>query len=212
MLQFFEEHAPIWAADPAAIGLTLDQCNSLTAAVAEASAKHSAAYQARQSSKAATVDQNDALTTLAELGAQLIKIIRAFAIQTGDPGVFAAAQIPEPKTPEPIAPVNPSAVRFELQTDGSLLVKWDGVKSNGTTFVVQRSVVPGPGEPSTGYSNVASVGEKSFVDTTIPAGAVSATYVIRALKGGQMTTGSAPATAQFVYGGNNGQMELSLAA
>jgi hypothetical protein len=52
MLEFFEHRAPLWAADPPAIGLTLDQCNALTAAVGEASAKYQAAYAARQDSAA----------------------------------------------------------------------------------------------------------------------------------------------------------------
>jgi hypothetical protein len=184
----------------------------LSASVGAAATKFAAAQSARATSKSATIEQNAALDELADLGAQLIKIIRAFGLQTGSDEVFALAQIPLPKEPEPIAPVNPSNLRFTLLQNGALELKWDGVKSNGTTFIVYRSVVPGPGESPTPMLSIASVGAKEYEDSTIPAGAVSATYVVRALKGDQLTPGSSPVTANFSYNLNNGQQELQLAA
>lgn len=212
MLQFFESRAALWSADPLAIGLTLDQSTAITASVGEARARFDAAYNAYVAARSATIDKQDALGELRTLGGQLIKIIRAFAIQTDDPGVYALAGIPAPKTPEPIAPVNPSDLSFTLDTSGALLVRWKGVKSNGTMFTVWRSIKPGANDPATPLTPVASVGEKEYLDTTIPAGAVSATYVIRALKGNQVTGGSAPATVNFIYSLNDGQQQLAIAA
>lgn len=212
ILEFFEHRAPIWSADPPAIGLTLDQVSALTAALGEAQSKNAASYTAREASRTATAADNVALDTLTEIGAQLIKIIRAYAIQTGDPGVFETAQIPAPKDPEPIAPVNPSNVAASLLTSGALELKWDGVKSHGTTFVVLRSIVPGPGEPATPLAPIASVGAKRYEDNSIPAGTVSATYVVKAIKGEQTTAGSLPATVNFSYNQNDGQQQLQIAA
>lgn len=212
ILEFFGHRAPIWSADPASIGLTLEQCTALTAALGEAQAKNSASYTAREASRTATAADNVAIDTLTEIGAQLVKIIRAFAIQTGDPGVFEAAQIPAPKDPEPIAPVNPSNVTASLLTSGALELKWDGVKSHGTTFIVLRSIVPAPGDAATPLAPIASVGAKRYEDNSIPAGTVSATYVIKAIKGEQSTAGSLPATVNFSYNQNNGQQQLQIAA
>lgn len=184
----------------------------MSASVGQGSAKFDAAYNAQIAARAATIEKQDALGELRTLGGQLIKIIRAFAIQTDDPGVYAAAGIPAPKQPEPISPVNPSDLTFRLDTSGALEVRWKGVKSNGTMFTVWRSVTPGPNEPATPLAPLASVGEKEFLDTTIPPGAVSATYVIRALKGNQVTGGSAPATVNFIYSLDNGQQQLAIAA
>ena len=136
-----------------------------------------------------------------DLGADLIKRIRVTAEQTGDPSLFGLAQIPEPKEPAPIPPVEASDVAFDLLNDGSLELTWDGSVSTGTTYVVRRAITPaGGGEGA--FQDVGFADEKRFVDASIPAGTERASYVVRAKKGGETTPGTAPITVRFAIGGN----------
>src|SRR5690606_15329502 len=172
--------------------------------------RYNNAQQARTDARGATLEQSTAVDSLATLGGQLVNIIRAWAIQSEDPSIFAQAGLPAPKTPEPIAPVAPSDITFTLDPVGAIEVRWKGVKSNGTMFTVWRSITVEGAQPPA-LTPIATVGEKKFVDSTIPAGAKSATYIIRAVKGDQVAS-SGPGTVNFVYALNNGQQELSLAA
>lgn len=204
-LEFFEQRAPGWVTNAATIGLTTEQATQLQNLVTGTRTAYDDAQAARNAAKSATVNQDAAFDAMDTFGAQMIKIIRAFGIATDDPSVFATAQIPEPKQPEPRAPVNPSNVAFSLENNGALEVRWDGTIVPGTSFLVDRQIWAGTGQP-TAFVRVATVSERRFVDTDIPTGTATATYRVSALKGGQQTAG-AQSTAHFVFVGN-GQSQL----
>ncbi|MGD1917044.1 MAG: hypothetical protein ACFCBV_12775 [Phycisphaerales bacterium] len=136
-----------------------------------------------------------------DLGADLIKKIRVAAQQTSNPELFAIAQIPEPKDPSAIPPVEASNVRFDLLNDGTLELEWDGSVATGTTYIVRRALTPAGGQ-ETAFQDVGFADEKRFVDTTIPAGTQRASYVVKAKKGETITPGTAPITVRFAIGGN----------
>jgi len=205
-LEFYEQRAPVWVANAETIGLSLQQSAVVQTLVDDCRAKYDLAQEKRNEAAAATTNQTAAFEAMDTFGAQMIKIIRAFGIANDDPGVFATAQIPTPKQPEPRAPVNPSNLTFSLQNNGSLELAWDGTIVPGTTFLVDRAVSTGPGI-SSDYVRVATVSERRFVDRNLPAGIASATYRVVALKGGVETAGT-QSTANFVFVGNN-QARLS---
>ncbi len=204
-LEFYEQRAPGWVTNATTIGLTTEQATQLQNLVTGTRTAYDDAQAARNAAKSATVTQDAAFDAMDTFGAQMIKIIRAFGLATGDPAVFATAQIPEPKQPEPRAPVNPSNVTFDLVENGALEVRWDGLTIPGTTYLVDRQTWSGTGQP-TGFARIATVSERRFVDTNIPTGTATATYRVSALKGGQQTAG-AQSTAHFVFVGN-GQGQL----
>ncbi|MEO1279860.1 MAG: hypothetical protein AAFV77_12955 [Planctomycetota bacterium] len=199
-LEFYEQRAPVWVANAEAIGLSSQQSAVVQTLVDDCRTAYDAAQAARNAAKSATVTQEAAFEAMDTFGAQMIKIIRAFGIATDDAAVFATAQIPEPKEPEPIAPVNPSNVTFHLDANGALEIRWDGRTFAGTSYLVDRQTWTGAGQP-TSFSRIATVTERRFVDTAVPAGTVTATYRVSALKGGQQTPG-AQSTAHFVFVGN----------
>ncbi len=208
-LEFYEQRAPVWVAQAANIGLSIEQSGQVQLLVEACRTAYDNVLALRNQAKAATILQESAFDAMDTFGAQMIKIIRAFGIATDDPSVFATALIPEPKDPAPIAPVNPTNVAFELVGNGALDVRWDGKTFAGTTYLVDRSVWTGTGQP-TAFARVATVSERKFRDQSVPQGTVTATYRVSALKGGQQTAGS-QSTAHFVFVGN-GQAQLVLPA
>lgn len=204
-LEFYEQRAPVWVANAAQIGLTAEQSGQVADAVDACRTAYDHAQSLRSQAKSATILQDQAFEAMDTFGAQMIKIIRAFGIANDDPGVFATAQIPEPKDPAPRAPVNPSNVTFDLVENGALEVRWDGLTIPGTTYLVDRQTWSGSGQP-TAFVRVATVSERKFRDQAVPQGTVTATYRVSALKNGQQTAGS-QSTAHFVFVGN-GQAQL----
>ena len=204
-LEFYEQRVPGWVTSAASIGLSPEQAGQLQNLVTDTRTAYDAARAARNAAKSATITQEAAFEAMDTFGAQMIKIIRAFGLATGDPSVFATAQIPEPKDPEPIAPVNPSNLTFQLDANGAMEIRWDGRTYAGTSYLVDRQTWSGTGQP-TGFTRVATVTERRYVDTNIPTGTATATYRVSALKGGQQTAG-AQSTAHFVFVGN-GQSQL----
>lgn len=146
-LAFFEQRAPIWVANAAALGITPKRAAQLETLTTSARTAFDTASTARAQSKAATSSQNEALKAMRDLGSELIKQIRTTADIEGDPSLFGLAQIPEPKDPAPIPPVEASDVRFDLLNDGSLELAWDGSVSTGTSYVVRakkgETITPG---------------------------------------------------------------------
>lgn len=200
-IAFFEQRNPIWAANVATLGLNPQEIGQLDTLTTAARAAYDAAQLAAAQARSATIDQNLAFMAMRDLGGELIKKIRVTAEQTGNPALFALAQIPAPKEPAPIAPVEASNLAFTLQPSGALEISWDGSVSTGTTYVVQRAITPAGGGQGP-FQSIGFADEKRFVDTGIPAGTERASYVVRARKGATLTPGTAPITVRFVAGGN----------
>ena len=211
-IAWFEAHAPVFVDNAAAIGITPTQASAFSALATAAAAAFDEAQAARAASKAATIEQDTAMRTCHTLASELVKTIRAYAEQTMNPNVYALAQIPPPADPTPIAPVNPSNVRFDLLNDGTLELKWDGKTSGGTSYLIFRSLLPTPTSQPTPLVQIGNSGERKFIDTTIPACTTSATYIIKALKGTTLTPGSSPATARFAPTPEGQGVALQLAA
>lgn len=208
-LEFFEQRAPIWEANAAQLNLSVERTAELTALTTAARTAFNNAAAKRAQAKSATADQNDALSAMTGLGAELIKTIRTTAELENNPSLYGIAQIPAPKDPAPIPPVEASNVAFDLLNDGSLELTWKGSVSTGTTYIVRRAITPTGGNQQA-YQDIAFADGKRFVDSTIPAGTERVSYVVRAKKGETVTPGTVPITVRFAIGGN-GQLEAKAA-
>lgn len=204
-IAFFEQRNPIWAANAAALSLTPEETGQIDTLTSAARAAYDAAQLAASQAASATADQDLAIQAMRDYGGELIKQIRRNAEQTGDPSLFALAQIPAPKEPAPIPPVEASNITFDLLPSGSLELAWDGSVSTGTTYIVRRALTPAGGNPGS-FQDMGFADEKRYIDSTIPPGTAEARYVVRAKKGSTITAGTAPITVRFTIGGNGQAM------
>lgn len=200
-IAFFEQRNPIWAANAAALGLSPQEIGQLDTLTTAARNAYNAAQLAIDAAKTAVAVQDLAIADMRGAGGDLIKKVRVKAEQTGDPSLYALAQIPAPKSPTPIPPVEASKPDFRLLYDGSIELTWDGKVSTGTIYLVQRAVTM-PGQPMGPYTTLGFADEKKFVDDAVPEGAAKVTYVVRAQKGGTITPGTLPVNIRFSTGAN----------
>lgn len=189
-LAWFAQRTSQWLANAGALGLSEAHATALHALTQTARADSAAAHAARIAAQNALVTEDASIAQMRELGGTVIQSIRAFAKNQPDPSaVFALASIPPDAARSPRPPRTPGALDAALTNDGSLRIAWKGSANGGSVaYAVFRSIVPAPrpdGSPSSPepMEQIAIVGEKSFVDDTIPPGTVSATYAIRAHKG-----------------------------
>lgn len=186
-IEFYETHLPLWAASPSSIGLSAGQVSSLNTLVTAARSSFNAAEGARVASKDATLVFHNKTDAMDALGADLIKIIKAFAAFQNDPNVYALAGIPAPATPTPVpAPGTPTAFTVALEPTGALRLAWqcnNPTGSQGTVYEVQRRI--GSAEESV-FTFVGSTGKRFFVDSSLPPGAcggsAGVTYRITAVR------------------------------
>lgn len=206
-LDFFEQHLPVWAANPAAIGLTPVQIADLSLLVSEARAAFENAIDARESSRSATMIQSFAFLAMVTLGSDLIKTIKAFAETSGDNSVYGAAQIPPPAAPTPAGPpVEPTHLAANFLSPFGLGLSWKGSVAQGAYFGIWRRL---GGE--TNYTLIATSKTKAYDDTTVPAGTQSVQYYISAHRD-EFTVNSSVLALQFGAGGAGAGAGLSIAA
>ncbi len=173
-VEFFEQHNPVWQANASEIGITAAQVTSLTTLTTAARAALNSADTARNASKAATVNFYNAEGTMTELGADLIKTIRAFAETSNDPQVYVSAQIPPPAAPTPVPPPEqPADLSGLIDPFGVITLTWAAQPkgpSSGVFFFVERKVGTGPWTP------IGATQEDRFQDPA--AGQQAATEVV----------------------------------
>jgi hypothetical protein len=204
MINWFNDRAAAWAADPVGIGLTALQVADLAAKIAASDAALSDANVAKISSKDATVVYYSETDDLRSFGADLIKTIKAYAETTNDAGVYAAASVPPPLPPSPAGPPDkPSALEAELLSGGGLHLSWKGTVSKSAYFSVYRKA-----EGETAFTLLDSPKDKFFDDNTIPAGANSVIYYIQARRD-DFRVNSIQYTVSF---GAGGTASLTMAA
>lgn len=210
-IQFCESHLPIWTAAPTTIGLTAGQCTALNTLTVNARKAYTDAQNARQASKAATTTFHNNTLLMRGNVADLIRIVKAFADASTNPGaIFAAAQIPVPAAPTPPpAPGMPTMVAVGLNPDGSITLRWkasNAAPSAGVTFDVSRRVGNVGGYTGTGSGTSVRGGKFEFTDSTLAFGTQTASYIIvgRRSNPPQMGTPSEAINVQFGVGSGGG--------
>lgn len=198
-LDFFETRITAWTESAAEIGLLASQSTQLSSLITAARASYDAAQAAKQALKGLIEVQDADLAAMTQYGSQLVQTIRAFAVQTGDPQVYATAEIEPRKDPTPIPPFPASNLSYVLTTSGALKLTWDGRLSTGTSYILERAFFDQQGGVGP-FEAIAFVDGLSFTDETIPAGTSNVLYQVKALKGETTTEPTAPIFVRFGTG------------
>jgi hypothetical protein len=214
-LEFFETRNPEWAAAPANLGLSASQMSSMIALTTAARASYTAMQVARAESTNATQAWYDNQEAMRVKGADLIKVIKAFAAATNNPGVYTAALLPPPKSPSPLPPpATPTSLTATLLNNGAIKIEWKA-SIEGTSFGVWRKL----NLTGQAYEQVGIVtGVRTFTDATLPAGGLGSAgpgvfYQVQAHRGGLTSEFSEPVNIRFgSVDGESGGEELKIAA
>jgi hypothetical protein len=200
---FYEAHLSPWAEDPASIGTTSEAVATLADLVAEARAALEDHRQAQMAARSATLRYHQAVARMhagTGGGQWILQNIKAFAQATADTGVYARAQIPVPAKPgrpgSLPAPGKPYAFDAALGQIGDLTLTWKCDNPSGTVgtiYQVRRQIgMDGP------FEMVGTVGDKRFLDHTIPPGTVNCMYEVTAMRS---TTKGEPALHTMRFAG-----------
>ena len=192
-IEWFEQRLAAWLGNTEAIGLTNAQVMQLQSEIAAARVSYNNSQQARADSKSATVTFYANTDVMSDDGRDLIKTIKAYAETTGDPNVYALANVPPPAEPTPAGPPDtPTNVTGVINSDGAVELKWNGTLASRTFFE--------------------SIGAKSFLDATVPFGTTSVQYRVRAKRGEFTSPANDPITIRLGVEPQTGQGGLSIAA
>lgn len=195
---FYEAHISPWATNAAAIGLETSEVTALGTATGAARMAYNEMIAARNASKAATQVFYDAVAFMhgsPGMGSDMIDTIKNFAQSTDDSGVYALAEIPAPTPPGVVPPPGtPFDFRLTLQQSGAVELAWkcdNPTGSSGTVYEVRRSVDGGA------FVTLNTVGERKYLDETVPATGGQVIYAITAVRS---TLRGTPAQFNFRFG------------
>ncbi|CAG0971315.1 hypothetical protein PHYC_01264 [Phycisphaerales bacterium] len=178
-IAFLTIHLPAWAQEPGAIGLSPAEIAGLQELLDAARDLQMRAADARDAARGATASFNDAAGRMRDAAARAVAKIKATA--AGDQAVYSAAMIPQPAPGSPVpAPGKPFKPAFTLVGGGCVRLTWkcrNPRGSDGTMYQIERAV-GGTRE----FTHLATVGEKSFTDTTLPRGAAEVEYRVTAIR------------------------------
>jgi hypothetical protein len=167
---------------------------------------------ARQASKAATLESNQSIREARVATAEIVRLIRNKALSTGDPGVYALAEIPAPVPASELPPPGaPTDLRAILNDDGTLTIRWKTSNAKGVTgvvYTVRRRVGFGTGAP---FEIVGIIGGSSFLDDSVPTPPASSPVVQYTVQGHRGTTAGATSSVFSVFmgiGSGGGQFIL----
>lgn len=195
LLAWFEQHVAQWEESPGAFGVPEAKIDELRAALDRARADFNAANAARLASQQATVAQNESLRAMRTLGSGIVNSMKAFIEQSEDSSLWGASGL-EPVAPRgSLPPPNaPTRLSTRLGSEGHVTVVWKGRQPkgvDGVVYFIKRSLNGGP------YTLLASTGDKSFTDGTVPAGTHNVAYIVTAKRGGQESPQSPAVVAYF---------------
>lgn len=216
-INFAKYHAELWQSSPENIGLTLAEASALLALANACEDSQTAQVGAQDFAKAATLERDARLDEMTKELSNLIRKVKAFAATQEVPNdVYAAAELPAPKTPEELGdPENPTDAEVELNNSGEVALKWKGSLYAGTYFQIERRTIA-VGNVISDWSIIGTTGKKVFTDTTVPAGVLQVDYRIRAFRGKKVsknsTLASVPFGAEAPMNQAQGGGEMSLAA
>ncbi|QQS10042.1 MAG: hypothetical protein IPK69_05320 [Phycisphaerales bacterium] len=205
LLAFAQTHAEVFLARSAEIGLTPEQASLVANAYAAARAARDAQADLMYAYRAATQEFEQKKRELqAALGVTLRRI-KVHAEATRDTSVYARAEIPAPATAR--TTVGAPAAAMSLTADlhaptGALTIQWKSRQPRGVrnvTWTIERRLDAGHATSrrtaaihASEWTTLGMTGDKSFTDTTLPAGTRAAHYRVTARSGGN--TGPTSAT------------------
>lgn len=213
LINWCSTHTSLWTANAEQVGLTDEQATAFKSLCDAMTANYAAAQAARQASKDATMNLQNAVTGVRALGGAYIAIIKGFAESSGDMDVYALAGVSPSNPPGTVpAPVPPTQFGATVNPDGSLTIKWrvsqpEGV--SGVQYLVSRRVNGGNG-PFTFVGAEAS--NKSFTDLTLPVGVDKVEYIVQPKRLGVVGEQSNVFAVQFGSVAGGGGLSISTIA
>lgn len=203
-LEWIEGLIAQWNTNQAIIGLSAVQITSLATDIANARGALTSADNARADSKAKTSDYYIKADAVHKKASEYLALIKGTAKTSTTPSaVYLAAGITpaDPPSPAP-APSLPAIDSATITSDGSVTLDFSATGPTGTVWQISRKLA---GEPALTIIGNANPDTKQYIDATIPAGTVSATYRIGGVRGGlvgpssvdfEVKLGAAPDAAQ----------------
>ncbi len=184
-IEYFEQRIDQWAADPAAVGLTLAQVTELATLIADARTTYTSVQLGKQDVKNLVFTQDTAIDTMMNLGTAIVSTIRAFADTTtatdgatAGAAIFSAANLSPYSNGTPTPPPTPATnLQASLLNTGGLKLTWDGTIANGTVYTIWRRA-----GTETNFSQVGISGQRFYEDQTIPAGSTEAVYFLQTVR------------------------------
>lgn len=196
-LEYIESKVPIWTAASSQIGLSAPQLVLLSTQTSACRAAYQAMISAQQASKNATQAFYNTCATMTDTAADYLKVIKAYAASTNNPGVYTIASIPPNKTPSaPVAPPTPANVTATLLNSGGVRLDWKASIGDGVVFTVWRKLATEANIQQIGLAS----GAKFFEDNTLPVGTQSSTgvvYQVKATRLGLESDFSEPVLVKF---------------
>jgi hypothetical protein len=210
-LAFVQNHASTWQANHAEIGVSSAQTTSFTGFVAALEAAYQNQISAKQAQKNATIALNDAASGTRAAASDMLRLIKAFAENSGKPNeVYALADIPPPAAPSPAAPPGqPTTFKASLEAEGFLTMTWKAPNPSGlggTVWTIRRKL-GAEGE----WAQVGATGLKRFTDETLPLGAGGGLvqYQVQGQRGQALGLASVPFVVQFGAGSGGGGFRIA---
>ena len=199
-IEYFEQRLPQWLADPAAIGLTIDQVNALAVLVVDSRNAYTAAQQGKQETKNLVFAQDTAIGSMMDLGSALVATIRAFADATGATDgevaaaeVFSAANLSPNNPPSPTPPPAPATdLTASLLNSGGIGLTWKGTTANGTVYSIWRRT-----SDENSFTQIATSGERTYEDQTLPTGLAEVVYFLKTHRDDLVSDDSEPITVRL---------------
>jgi hypothetical protein len=181
-ISFFEQRLSLWAANSAQLGVQSSDVTQLATLVTQARALYNAAQSARNAAKSATVSQNVAVENMFDLGSDLVKTIKAKALTTNNPNIYALSQIPPPAAPSPVGtPATPTNLTGAIDASGLLTLAWRAERAGPTSGIVFQ--VSRKRYNESNFTLIGSTFDTAFADNSFDAASGPFSYRVQALRG-----------------------------
>ena len=208
-LIWLEGHITQWTDSLGAIGLTSAQTLNLVGEIDDARTAFTSVQGIRADAKAETTLYHDKAKAMRLSASDMINDIKNFAQNAADPGaVYVLAGLSQADPRSPVAPPEmPSILNAALNGDGSVTLNFSGRGPVGTVWIVSRKMA---GETSFTQIGQGDSITKSFTDTSVTPGLVSAAYLIHGVRGS--VTGPVSSALTVYFGSADGGAVASAAA
>ena len=196
LITFAQNHRAVWAANAQQIGVSSQQLTVFDQALDDAADALGNAEKARIASKTATQSFQQNSRTLRAAAGEIVRSVKTYAENNGNPNVYDLAQIPAPSPRGPAQPpAKPTAITASLTPEGFITLRWKASNPAGVSGVVYTvyRAVGNSGE----FTFLDAVGEKTFTDETVPSDAGPVVYKIVPKRGRQTGPSSDLFTVRF---------------
>lgn len=200
-LAFARTHREQWETNLGILRIAQQDIDLMASLIDQSDQDKFAADAAKDAARSLVAIENSTIGELRKLVGGLLTTIEATAKLSDDPtAIWAAADLPEPKTPRELkTPPTPVSVTAQINATGGVDIAWKNPTSDAykgaTYFIIERQLRTG--NTLSPFKLIASPADRSFTDTTVPPGHDGATYRVSATRNNKT---SQPATVEVNFG------------